>query len=98
MGVRFQIGIEKERCYSQLNRFSQFNFQKENGGIVIYNINQVVFEMKQSANQFSSDTQQFDKNRFKNRKGRVAQKHFIHDGESYQLMTINAIYSKHAGK
>jgi hypothetical protein len=25
-------------------------------------------------------------------------KTFIHDGESYQLMTIDAVYSKHAGK
>ena len=49
------------------NRFSPFNFQKENGGIVIYNINHVVFSMKQSANQFSSDTQRFDQNWFAGR-------------------------------
>jgi hypothetical protein len=44
---RFQIRIEKERCHSQLKRFSKFNFQKENEGIVsIYNLNHIVFELK----------------------------------------------------
>jgi hypothetical protein len=41
-----EIGIEKERCYSQLNRFSQFNFQEENEEVVIHNLNQLVFELK----------------------------------------------------
>jgi hypothetical protein len=31
-------------------------------------------------------------------KGPGCSKTFIHDRESYQLMTINAVYSKHAGK
>jgi hypothetical protein len=31
-------------------------------------------------------------------KGLGCSKTFIHDGESYQLTTINAVYSKHAGK
>ena len=38
--------IEKERCHSQLKRFSQLNFQKENEGIVIYNLNHIVFALK----------------------------------------------------
>jgi hypothetical protein len=31
-------------------------------------------------------------------KGLGCSKTFIHDGESYQLMTINAVYSKHTRK
>jgi hypothetical protein len=32
------------------------------------------------------------------KKGPGCSKTFIHDGESYQLMTINAVHLKHAGK